>query len=148
METVRPATDGDVENLLDKVPYRRKKGRAIGGRIHIVMPKYPEGWRKRSARALGLPVKVTVHLDGRSSRVWGLIDGKRTVEEIGALMRERYGEKIEPVYGRLGTLLMIMERNGLIGYREKRGTERHERIRGVGTGNHLRTGDPPPPGSK
>jgi len=119
MEAVR-----NRENLLQKVPYRLRRGRVVDGRVHIVMPKYHEGLRRRLAAAIGLPLEITIRLDSRSSRVWALIDGKRTVREIGREMKAQFGESIEPLYGYLATLLMIMERNGLIAYRRRRARRR------------------------
>ena len=55
-----------------------------------------------------------VHLDGVGNYVWPLIDGKRSVYEIGIILKERLGEKAEPLYPRLVKFMQILEANGFI----------------------------------
>jgi len=45
-----------------------------------------------------------------------LIDGKTSVRDIGVVVEEDFGEKVEPLYGRLANFLSILERNNLILY--------------------------------
>jgi len=108
------------ENVLDKVPYRRVKGKTVDVKTRVIMPKFSKAWKAKAARALSIPEEVTINLDARSSAAWKLIDGKRTVREIGERMHDEFGEKIEPLYPRLAHLLRIMEMNDLIGYRKVR----------------------------
>jgi len=112
------------ENVLDKVPYRRVKGKTVDGKVRVVMPKFSKPWKLKAARTLSLPEEVTINLDARSSAAWKIMDGKRTVREIGEAMHDEFGEKIEPLYPRLSYLLRIMEQNGLIGYRTPKRTRK------------------------
>lgn len=50
-----------------------------------------------------------VHLDENGTFVWPLIDGERTVYDIAVLVKERFGEKAEPLYPRLIKYFQIME---------------------------------------
>ena len=58
---------------------------------------------QRFFRKIGLkiPVYKRVKLDGFGSFVFLQIDGKRSVEEIGRLLDEKYGEDAHPLYERL-----------------------------------------------
>lgn len=112
---------GKIKNLLDLTPYRRAKWRIEKGVIVIRRPRYRSRMVRRIAKFLGLPLFYTIRLDSKSSRVWNLIDGRRTVRDIGERMSALYGEEIEPLYGRLAVLLSIMRNNELIGFRELQG---------------------------
>ena len=48
--------------------------------------------------------------------VWLCLDGDRTVEEVGELMREEFGERVEPVAERLGHFVWIMRKEGFLIY--------------------------------
>lgn len=118
------------ENVLEKVPYRRVKGKTVDGKVRIVRPKFSKPWKEKAAKAFGFPIEVSINLDARSTAAWKLIDGKRTVREIGETMHDEFGERIEPLYPRLAYLLRIMEMNGLIGFRRPR-RRRPKGLKGV-----------------
>lgn len=46
-----------------------------------------------------------IHLDEVGTSVWNSINGKRTAVEIGEKLKRELGEKIDPVYERLGMFL-------------------------------------------
>lgn len=48
-----------------------------------------------------IPQYKKIELDEFGSTVFLLIDGKRTVKEIGKILDSKYGEKIHPLYERL-----------------------------------------------
>lgn len=48
-----------------------------------------------------IPQYKKIELDEFGSTVFLLIDGKRTVKEIGEILDSKYGEKIHPLYERL-----------------------------------------------
>jgi hypothetical protein len=57
-----------------------------------------------------------IRLDQVGSFAWRHLDGKRTVEEVAALLREEFGEGVAPAEQRLGHLIWIMRREGLLAY--------------------------------
>lgn len=63
------------------------------------------------------PRITTVELDEIGSTVWKLIDGKRTVYDIGIKLKEVYGDKAEPTYDRLNRYLRYLHQNGWIRWR-------------------------------
>jgi hypothetical protein len=55
-----------------------------------------------------------IHLDEIGTAVWNAIDGKRTAYDIGEMLNEKLGDKIEPVYERLGFFLAKMKNEKFI----------------------------------
>lgn len=62
-----------------------------------------------------------IALDEYGSYVWLLIDGTRTVGEIANSVKEKYGEKAEPLYDRLVKFMQILYNNRFIEYAGKGG---------------------------
>ena len=60
-------------------------------------------------KVFGKPRFTKVHLDDMGTFVWPLIDGEKTVEDIGKLVKEEFGEKAEPLYTRFVKYFQIME---------------------------------------
>ncbi len=59
--------------------------------------------------------KITyIHLDEMGSFVWPIIDGEKTITEVGVLVKEHFGEKAEPLYERLAKYFQILESYGFI----------------------------------
>ena len=48
------------------------------------------------------------------SFIWSLIDGKRTIYDIALLVKEKYGDKAEPLYNRLVQYMRNLEDYGFI----------------------------------
>lgn len=104
-------------NLLGLAPFRMAEWEEVDGRIVLLRPEPATGglrglldrfFHRMSARR--------VRLDEVGSFAWGLFDGHRTVAEVGEAMRTRFGEKVEPVEERLGRLVWLMRREGLLAY--------------------------------
>ena len=49
------------------------------------------------------------HKDAQGTFIWPLIDGKRTVTDIAALVKEEFGEAAEPLYPRIIKYFQIVE---------------------------------------
>jgi hypothetical protein len=60
------------------------------------------------------PQPVRIRLDEIGSAAWQLVDGRRTVEEIGKALQKQFGAKVEPIYGRLAVFFKQLERQDLI----------------------------------
>ena len=50
------------------------------------------------------------------SFIWPLIDGKRTVYDIGQKVSEQFGDKAEPLYPRLTLYIRTLKEYGFIKY--------------------------------
>ncbi len=57
-----------------------------------------------------------IRLDDVGSFAWKHLDGARTVAEVGDLMKEEFGERVEPVEERLGNLVWMLRREGFLAY--------------------------------
>jgi hypothetical protein len=57
-----------------------------------------------------------VSLDEIGSEVWLLCDGKRTIGEIGELLRARFQERVEPCYDRLAVFFRQLEEARFISF--------------------------------
>jgi hypothetical protein len=58
-----------------------------------------------------------LRLDEVGSLAWTLLDGRRTVGEVAGVLREHFGDRVEPAEERLGILVRSLHRGGLVGYR-------------------------------
>lgn len=58
----------------------------------------------------------SVNLDEIGTFVWQQIDGKRSFAQIANIMRERFGESIEPVDDRLGQFINSLRRYEFIAF--------------------------------
>ncbi len=100
-------------------PYEKNKN----GSIEIVRKN--RGLFNRLAQLLfHKPKESRIELDAFGSFVWEQIDGERDVYEIGKLVKERFGEKAEPLYERLTEFLHILRSHDFILYvnlQKKRG---------------------------
>lgn len=76
------------------------------GRITLIVEN--KGFFNRAAqKLLNKPAKTQVHLDEFGNFIWMHLDGTRSVYEIAVELKEKFGEKAEPLYERL---IMYMER--------------------------------------
>ncbi|MBN2354964.1 PqqD family protein [candidate division KSB1 bacterium] len=57
---------------------------------------------------------MLIHLDGYGTSVWRQMDGRKTVGEIGASLREEFGDSVEPVFERLGLFINLLARRKFI----------------------------------
>ncbi|MBQ8148867.1 MAG: PqqD family protein [Lachnospiraceae bacterium] len=60
-----------------------------------------------------------VDLERMGNFIWPLVDGERNLIDIGALVREKFGEAAEPLYERLAEYFRTLERNGFIVWKEE-----------------------------
>lgn len=60
-----------------------------------------------------------VHLDETGSFVWPLIDGERSITELGRAVSAEFGEKAEPLYERLAKYFQILDSYSFIEWKNK-----------------------------
>ena len=103
------------KNLYDLRPKQRRSfEERADGTIDVLIPRYGENVVSRLLKGVLNNRPVRIHLDDVGASVWRLCDGDRTVHEIGQSLESQFGDRIEPVYGRLETFLKQMQRAGLI----------------------------------
>ena len=106
----------NTENYLDLVFVRNPKYKwdtDEDGEVTIYIEN--TGLFNRLAQKLLKKPKVSqLHLQGQGNYVWTLIDGERTVFDIGVKLKERFGDDAEPLYQRLVQYLKTLEDYGFI----------------------------------
>ena len=102
-------------NLLDLIPERTKAFRdEENGTVTVLVPRFGDGKMGRFLQRFIGKSPITLHLDEIGTAVWRLCDGRRSVYEIGGRLKEQFGDRIEPVYERLGVFLRQMKKAGII----------------------------------
>lgn len=106
------------ENYLDYVPVCAPEHTwDLNEKNQVVIHVENKGFYNRLAQKLFKRPKVShISLDDFGSFVWQQMDGKRTIYEIGQLVKVRFGEKAEPLFERLTQYFQTLYRNHLIGY--------------------------------
>jgi len=104
-------------NLLDLVPERLIDFETDAAHIVTVFaPRFRNSLMKRLLEPRLKSPYFKVTLDDIGSEVWMLCDGKRNVKEIAEAARERFQERIEPCYERLGQFFRQLESARFIRY--------------------------------
>jgi hypothetical protein len=100
---------------LDEVPVRQGGGSVEEeSGVVLLVPRYPTIVGRAMGRLLRRSEHIRVKLDDLGSAVWKLIDGKRSVREIGEELKAQFGEGAEPLYERLTEFLKVLVRNKMI----------------------------------
>jgi len=103
------------DNFLDLIPVRNCKWETTEeGKTFLVVPRFKNRWMKRIALRLGKSEGVKVYFDDNGAKVWNLVDGSKSVEEIGKLIEKEKDETLQQVYDRLTEFLSILARNKFI----------------------------------
>ncbi len=104
-------------NLLALIPIRsiqwEKKG---DGLIDLLKPKFKHRLVKKIIPHQKKPY-FKIKLDEIGSFIWGLCDGCATVKELGEILKEKFGDQVEPVYDRLALFLQNLEKHQFISYK-------------------------------
>ena len=109
------------DNYLDYIPrpntlFECNKNK--DGKIEIKM--HNKGVFNKIAQVLFKKPKYSyIEQDEFGSFVWEQMDGKKTIYEIGTLVKERFGDKAEPLYERLSQYIKILHNNHFIVYENK-----------------------------
>lgn len=59
-----------------------------------------------------------VHLEEMGSFIWPLLDGQKTILELGEEVEKEFGEKVQPLYERLAKYFQILESYGFVEWGE------------------------------
>ncbi|MBQ4612545.1 MAG: PqqD family protein [Clostridia bacterium] len=107
------------ENYLERIPCRPASlvwtSDAEGA---VTLEVENTGWANRIAQKLfGRPKVSFIHLDKIGSFVWPLLDGEKTITELGKLVEEHFGEEAHPLYERLAQYFRILDSYHFIEWR-------------------------------
>lgn len=81
--------------------------------VHMVHRGF---WAAIAQKVFHRPRVSHIKLDEYGSFVWKNIDGVRTVGQLAQAMKERFGDKAEPLYDRLVHYMRILYNNQFILY--------------------------------
>lgn len=98
------------ENYLERKPIRNENlgWKEDNGNVTIEIEN--KGVFNTLAQKLFRKPKISyVHLDEMGSFIWPIIDGEKTITEIGEVVREHFGENANPLYERLVKYFQILE---------------------------------------
>ena len=108
----------DSINLLTLVPIRQLEWQENSeGNVELLKPKFSVERVQKMFSKMMKQDHFKVKLDKVGSAVWKLIDGKKTVKEIGVELQNQFGADIEPVYDRLGQFIGQLHRSKFISIR-------------------------------
>jgi hypothetical protein len=104
-------------NLLDLTPvqlapWEERDGRAVVERL-VPAAGGAFGWLLSLSFLTGVK---KLRLDDVGSAVWRRCDGRHTVRQIAALLRDEFGAACEPAENRLQTFFTLLRRERLVGY--------------------------------
>lgn len=98
------------ENYLERIPKHPDIQWEIDDKNAVTLKIENKGWVNRLTQKLFKRPKFSyIHLDENGSFVWPLIDGKKTITEIGVLVEEKFGEDAHPLYERLARFFQILD---------------------------------------
>ena len=99
------------KNYLEKIPSRPEHMNWDADEDGIVTLDIENtGFMNRMAQKLFRKPKVShIHLDEMGSFVWPLLDGEKNIIELGELVKERFGDKANPLYERLAKYFQILD---------------------------------------
>lgn len=108
------------ENLLDYKPHRNALFPwKIGKNGHVLVVVEHKGIADRLVQVLLKKTRYSdIELDDLGSFVWQKLDGETSVYEIGQMVKEKFGDKAEPLYERLGNYIKILHENKFIVYKD------------------------------
>ena len=103
-------------NYLEKIPYRPLEINWKEDEKGIVTLEIEnKGFMNKVAQKLFHKPKISyIHLDETGSFIWPLLDGEKSIMDLGHLVEEHFGEKAHPLYERLAKYFMILDSYGFV----------------------------------
>ncbi|MEE0928206.1 MAG: PqqD family protein [Acutalibacteraceae bacterium] len=107
-------------NYLDKIPVKNPTiGWTADEEGIVTLEIENKGLVNRIFQKILKKPKITyIHLDENGSFVWPLIDGEKTITELGLTVKEHFGDKAEPLYERLAKFIQILDSYGFITFKK------------------------------
>ncbi len=107
-----------VVNLLELIPAQRILSEKTKNGLYVLLkPKYRHPLLAKHILPRLKSPHYKIKLDDIGSFIWGLCDGQKTVMDIGCQLKEKFGEKVEPLYERLGAFFQNLEKNKFITFK-------------------------------
>lgn len=110
------------ENYLERKPVRSEQlGWSADDQGMVTLEIENTGAMNRIAQKLFKKPKISyVHLDKMGSFVWSLIDGEKSIVELGEAVEEKFGEEAHPLYERLAKYFQILDSYHFISWNDNK----------------------------
>lgn len=103
------------DNFLDYVPVQNCPwDKDSKGNVYLIKEKTKKKLLKKVIGWLGRSQDFHIHLDELGSAAWLQADGRRSILEIGAVLKPVFAGKIEPAEPRLAKFFAMLARDGFI----------------------------------
>lgn len=104
------------DNFLLYIPIKKHQRWDVrDGKVYLIF-EHNRAVEKLVRWLVKKPNVSDIELDDVGSTVWQLIDGERTVYDIGQELLSRYGESCQPVYERLIMYIRYLNRKAWIAF--------------------------------
>ena len=108
------------ENYLERIPMRAAHiawSADAEGKVTLEIEN--KGTFNRIAQKFFKKPKISyVHLDETGSFVWPLLDGEKSIIELGKAVDEKFGAQAHPLYERLAKYFQILDSYGFIAWKK------------------------------
>ena len=105
----------EAANLLELTPARQfPYETGEDGLVTVLVPKFRNRFLARTVLPFLAHPNFRVKLDAVGSHIWSRCDGATPVGAIAESLRERFGDAVEPVEGRIAKFLQHLERGDLL----------------------------------
>ena len=102
-------------NVLEMIPAHGVDFEIVENIVILLSPKFKNRLLLKYVMPRMKQPNYKIRLDAFGSSVWHLIDGKKTVFEIGKILKSEHGKSVEPVNERLGLFMnMLAQRRFII----------------------------------
>jgi len=106
-------------NLLDLVPIRNIKWeKKENSLIVLLKPKFTQAFLSKHVLPRLKNPYYRIKLDDMGSYIWESCDGQSTVKELAEGLKNKFGDRVEPLYDRLALFLQSLEKNHFILYKK------------------------------
>ncbi len=109
----------ETGNYLEKIPFRNESINWTKNENGIVTLEIENKgiFNKLAQKLLKKPKITYIHLDELGSFSWQMTDGEKDILAIGKDVKEKFGEKAEPLYERLAKFFQIVHSYGFIKFK-------------------------------
>ena len=105
-------------NLLELIPDQNLQSEKTEDGLYVLLkPKYRHPWLVKHVLPRLKNPHFKIKLDEIGSFIWDHCDGRKTVKEIGSELQNKFGDKVEPLYERLGNFFQNLEKNKFITFK-------------------------------
>ncbi|MCK4547548.1 MAG: PqqD family protein [Candidatus Eisenbacteria sp.] len=104
---------GEKINILDRIPFRNRDFLVEDEKVIVLVPRFDGPLGNWITKRLTNPC-YKVRLDSFGTEVWNLCDGSRTIREIARILRDKFGDEIEPAEQRVAGFAQRLDRGRCI----------------------------------